>query len=230
MNFKTGTLILLGTLAFSTAVVGSEAIGFFSKGKLKDGESIMESGSRIHKLFLQRQKLFGTRNLNEVISDLADYMDQKYPDVEKTQLGDLSGEFGGVSPGHASHQNGLDVDIVYYTKNKKLQSQNAGYWEEDFVKKGVVTSNFDLERNFEAFKYLVHNHPVRRIFVDEAIKKLFCSHAKKNGLLKDAETVETLRRLRIQNLHSTHFHIRLTCPETDTACVEQAEVPVGSGC
>ena len=223
--------ILLALVLFhTTTLMASEAIGYYSDGKLKDGESIMERGTLIRKLFLQRQRFFGTTIKQETISDAADFVRQTYPEAEVLQVGDIANKNGGACKEHASHQNGLDVDIVYLTKNGKLQSQNAPYWEEDFVKNGKVSANFYLERNFALFKHLIHSKPVGRIFVDEAIKKMFCEYAKKNNLMKDVETVETLRRLRIEKLHSTHFHLRLTCAEGDYSCKDQAEVPAGTGC
>ncbi len=225
------TRAILGfSLLSSAPLMASEAIGYYSSGKLKGGESIIERGTLVRKLFLQRQRFFGTVGIQDAISDAADFVRQTYPEAEVLQVGDIAHQHGGACAGHASHQNGLDVDIVYLTKNGKLQSQTAAYWEEDFVSNKKVSANFHLERNFELFKHLVHTKPVGRIFVDEAIKKMFCDYAKKNNLMKDAETVETLRRLRIEKLHSTHFHLRLTCPASDLSCKDQAEVPAGSGC
>lgn len=218
------------TLLLTTQTFASEAIGYYSSGKIKGAASIIERGTPIHKLFMQRGRFFGTDQIQDTISDAADWLRNEYPDAEMLQVGDIANKNGGALAEHGSHQNGLDADIVYLTKNKKLQSQNAPYWQEEFVKRGVVSSNMDIPRNLELFKYLVHNHPVERIFVDGAIKKVFCSYAKKNNLLSDIETKETLRRLRVEKLHSTHFHMRLTCPKTDTSCRAQVAVPKGSGC
>jgi penicillin-insensitive murein endopeptidase len=222
--------LLLLTLFQSTNVLATEAIGYYSDGKLKESESIIERGTLIRKLFMQRQRFFGTSEMQNTISDAADFVRQTYPDAEVLQVGDIANKNGGACKEHASHQNGLDVDIVYLTKNGKLQSQTAPYWEEEFVINGKVSSNFFLERNLTLFKHLILTKPVGRIFVDEAIKKQFCQYAKNNNLLKDPETIETLRRIRIEKLHSTHFHLRLKCAEGDYSCKDQAEVPEGTGC
>jgi penicillin-insensitive murein endopeptidase len=227
---KISRIILVLVLIQSGLVNASEAVGFYSSGKLKDGESIIEKGTRIHKLFLARKRFYGTVEIQNVISDAADYVGQTYPKSEILQVGDISHKDGGVCAGHGSHQNGLDVDIVYLTNNGKLQSQNAAYWEEEFVLKGKISPNFHTERNLDLFKYLVNHHPVERIFVDEVIKKHFCSYAKSKNLLGDPEVKETLRRLRVEKLHVTHFHMRLKCPEADYACKTQAAVPAGTGC
>lgn len=222
--------ILALSLFSSTGIMASEAVGYYSDGKLKNSESIIERGTLIRKLFMQRQRFFGTTEMQNTISDAADFVRQTYPDAEVLQVGDIANKDGGACKEHASHQNGLDVDIVYLTKNGKLQSQNAPYWEEEFVKSGKVSQNFYLERNLALFKHLVLTKPVGRIFVDEAIKKAFCTYAKNNNLLKDPETAETLRRIRVEKLHSTHFHLRLVCAEGDYSCKDQAAVPEGTGC
>lgn len=208
----------------------TEAVGFFSRGELKDGVSVRALDKKIHKLFLQREHFFSTTELNKVIDETATFVKTRYPKSEKLQVGDLSHEHGGPSVGHASHQNGLDADIVYLTKNKKLQKQDAPFWQEDFVKGKGVTDNFDTVKNLELFKYLVWNHPVRRIFVDAAIKTNLCLYARDNNYLGKKEYKQTLKRLRVLKLHTNHFHIRITCPENDIACEEQGEVPNETGC
>jgi len=208
----------------------TEAVGFYSSGSLKDSESIMELATPVHKLFLGRKRFYGTTEIQNCISDAADFVRQSFPQAEKLQIGDIANKNGGPCAGHGSHQNGLDVDIVYLTKNGKLQSQNASYWEEEFVIKGKISPNFHTERNLELFKNLITVQKAERIFVDEVIKKHFCSYAKSNKLLADKDVVETLRRLRVEKLHSTHFHLRLKCPEADYACKAQATVPAGTGC
>lgn len=223
------TMILAVFILSFSALEASEAIGYYSSGSLKDAESIKMRGTNIRKLFLQRQRFYGTNEIQDIISDAADFVRQTFPDAELLQVGDIANKNGGALLEHGSHQNGLDVDIVYLTKNKKLQSQNAPYWEEEFVIKGKMSSNFHIERNFSLFKYLIMNKPVERIFVDQAIKIQFCEYAKRNNL-NDFETQETLRRLRVEKLHSTHFHMRIKCPTTDLNCKAQAAVPTGTGC
>ena len=223
-------MILVCFAIFSLKTFASEAIGYYSSGKLRDGDSIIDRGTPIHKLFMQRGRFFGTQLMQDTISDAADFVRQTYPDAELLQVGDIAKRGGGVLIEHGSHQNGLDADIVYLTKNKKLQSQTAEYWQEEFVKNGLVSDNLDLKRSLNLFRYLVTTHPVERIFVDEAVKKSFCNYAKKNNLLSNKEYIEALRRLRSEAHHTNHFHMRLTCPSTDTGCRAQAPVPAGSGC
>lgn len=224
-----GIIVVLFILNINSGF-SSEAIGYYSDGKLKDAESIVDQKILIHKLFLQRQRFYGTQQMLDTINDAADYVRNTYPDSGLLQVGDLSNKTGGPCTGHGSHQNGLDSDIVYLTKNNKLQSQNASYWEENFVLNGVIDPNFDIPKNFALFKFLVTTQKVERIFVDQAIKIAFCAYAENNNLLNDSDTKETLRRLRVEDLHKTHFHMRLPCPKPDSACKSQTEVPPATGC
>lgn len=227
---KTLSFMLICILLQSHMAAATEALGYYSNGKLKDSESIIERGTPIRKLFLGRKRFYGTTEIQNVISDAADFVRQTYPQSEMLQVGDIANKNGGLAEGHGSHQNGLDVDIVYLTNNGKLQSQNAAYWEEDFVIKGKLSTNFNVERNLMLFKHLFATQPVDRIFVDEVIKNKFCAYAASKKLLADNEVKETLRRLRVEKLHTTHFHMRLKCPTADYACTAQASVPAGTGC
>lgn len=227
---KISRMILVLALLSSTQIFGSEAIGYYSSGAIKNSVSIVDRATPIHKLFMQRGRFFGTDQVQDTISNAADWVKNQYPDAEILQVGDISNKNGGSLAEHGSHQNGLDVDIVYLTINKKLQSQTAPYWQEEFVKNGLVSANLDVARNLELFKYLIIDQGVERIFVDAAIKLVFCSYVQKNNLLSDSDTKETLRRLRVEKLHSTHFHMRLSCPKTDNACKSQVVVPEGTGC
>lgn len=227
---KKSLLLLTFILTQTVAVQASEAIGYYSSGSIKGAESIQDRGTPIRKLFVQRGRFFGTQQIQDIISNAADFVRQEFPESEVLQVGDISNKNGGVLKEHGSHQNGLDADLVYLTRNGKLQSQTAAYWQEEFVKSGVVTSNFNTERNLALFKHLIMESEVERIFVDAAIKKHFCSYARKNNLLNDFETKETLRRLRVEKLHTNHFHMRIKCPTTDLKCKSQSAVPAGTGC
>lgn len=221
------TLICL-SMTFSTNA--AEAVGFYSKGSLKDSASIIDRNINVVKLFKSREKLYSTNEMLDLIEGLARFSKEKFPTAEAIQVGDLSAARGGKATRHASHQNGLDADIVYFRVNEKQQDVNNPEWGEYFIAGQEVTKNFHMQRNYEALKYLVENFDVRRIFVDAAIKKEFCKVASDSGKMEETETIEFLRRLRPAKLHQTHFHVRLGCPKGSTRCKAQAEPPKGSGC
>jgi penicillin-insensitive murein endopeptidase len=209
----------------------TQAVGYYSDGgMLINAEDVLNRSNSIHKIFMNRDRPYGTRELIDLVIDMADEVQARYDNVEKLQVGDLANRHGGPAlPNHQSHQNGLDVDIVYLSNDHKLQGKNNAYWTQYFVSKGKVTSNFNTSRNWELFKYIVDQADVGRIFVDPAIKSRMCSYAKSIGEFSD--NIEVLRRLRPLNQHhETHFHLRLKCPDDDPDCIDQAEPPSGSGC
>jgi penicillin-insensitive murein endopeptidase len=214
----------------SPSVTSSEAVGYHSNGSLINGEDILSRSGNIHKLFLQRGRSFATRDMIDTIINIADEISSRYSNVEKLQVGDLSGENGGsAAPSHTSHQNGIDADIVYLTNSHDLQGQSNSYWTQYFVKSGAVSSDFNKERNWELFKYIVRVAKVNRILVDPVIKKAMCNYSSQVG--ERTTHSEVLRRLRpINEHHDHHFHLRLKCPEEDSRCISQSEPPSGSGC
>lgn len=225
-------LILIFTMLCTAAVSAddTEALGYYNNGKLKNGESILQRKDNIHKLFMSRKRAYGTQQLIDMVAAIADESTSRFK-MDKLQVGDLSDVDGGsAKPVHVSHQNGLDVDIVYLSREDKLQKTDEYTWEEWFVVGSKVTKNFNPYRNWEIFKFIVNKQGgVSRIIVDTAIKKSMCEFSAKMGE-KSANT-EVLRRLRPSNKHhKTHFHLRLKCPKGDASCVDQAEPPAGDGC
>jgi penicillin-insensitive murein endopeptidase len=217
-------------ILFSFNSFAGEAIGYYSNGSIKHSHSIDDyKKSGVVKLFKSRGQNFGTSDIMRALTGLAKHMKTTYPTIERTQIGDISAVEGGRIPRHKSHQNGLDADVVYYRVNELSQSPQYPEWAEDFVVKSKLTKNFHIERNWEAMKYLVHNHDVGRIFVDSAIKKALCEFANQKGEL-ESET-EVLRRLRREDaVHMHHFHLRLKCPAGSPDCESQVEPPEGHGC
>ena len=63
---------------------------------------------------------------------------------------------------------------------------------------------------------------VERIFVNPAIKKAICRDATGNR--------GWLTKVRPMFGHNYHFHVRIACPDGETACQEQDAVPPGDGC
>ena len=218
------------SLLIITKLQASEAIGFYSSGSLVGAQSVFERGTPVQKLFVSRGRLYTSDEMHAVLTDASEFIKGHFPDSEILQVGDLSAHLGGLAEGHASHQNGLDGDIVYLRRNKYVQSPTSLDWDEDFVNGKLPTKNFNTERNFELFKFLVKYTPVSRIFVDVAIKKQLCKFATDHFEMNDANTIETLRRLRPQDLHRTHFHLRISCPINDHECIPQSEPASGSGC
>lgn len=203
--------------------------GFYSNGSLAQPEVLSLEGIGFLKLHRWRNRAYGSLDLVEILERVAAEMVRLFKDGERLQVGDLSAEKGGLISGHASHQNGLDVDLIFLRVNRFEQDpEKTDGMPELFVVKGEVTPNFDTPRNWELIKTLVGSQRVGRIFVDQAIKDHLCSHALKTGEFQSHS--ETLRRLRPYPNHDNHLHLRITCPKNSPDCKEQEPPPVGSGC
>lgn len=206
-----------------------QSIGFYADGSLKNADPLPLEGEGFVKIVRPRQRKFGSYDLVYVLTQSAKSLQEKYPSKDRIQVADMSQERGGAITRHASHQNGLDADVAFLRKNGTEQdpADDSGFAEK-FVSGGKVTANFDTARNWALAKIFVSSGRVQRIFVNEAIKKAFCAHAKSSGELTSG--AETLRRLRVLAGHEDHFHIRLSCPKNSPQCSAQAEVPEGTGC
>jgi penicillin-insensitive murein endopeptidase len=214
---------------FSFALPTSEAIGSYSNGSLSNADALPLKGPGFLKLFVPRKRNFSTIELNTLLKDAAKELARLYPEGERLQIGDQSAKKGGAISGHASHQNGLDVDIAYLRKNHREQSPNAtAGFDEEFVLKGSVSKNFDLERNWAALKLFSRLGELNRVFMDVEIKRALCKYAESHGELK-AEA-ETLRALRPWPNHANHMHVRIHCPRGNSRCLAQEAPPPGPGC
>lgn len=223
--------VIFCALMFSSAsLYASSAIGYYSKGSIKDSLDYQREVPFVHKLFKARQRLFSTEEMFQVINDMDFFLGTAPDEKEIIQLGDLSHEKGGKASGHGSHQNGLDADFVYLTINRKLQSTSATYWEEEFVTGNKLTENFDLKRNIKLFEFLATKTATARIFVDLVVKKEICQYLARTGESDQVSMQIMLRKLRVEDLHKTHFHLRLYCPQKDNNCTPQSEPPIGDGC
>jgi penicillin-insensitive murein endopeptidase len=182
------------------------------------------------KILLPRNRAWATFDLWAVIRQGAASIHRAFPDGERLQLGDASAQGGGpLTPTHASHQIGLDVDVVYYRVNHREQDPLVTtVFQELFVQNGKVTANLDVPRSWAFIKAVHATGRLNRIFMDGAIKRAFCEHARATGELVTA--AEALRRLRPWPEHRDHMHVRLDCPLKSPRCQPQEDPPAGDGC
>jgi penicillin-insensitive murein endopeptidase len=208
-----------------------EPIGFYSDGSLRNGVRLPDEGPGFMKLFLERNRNYGTQEILDLITKTTAAMDKKFPNTDRLQVGDVAKEGGGLmSDLHASHQNGLDVDVTYYRRNHVEQdiAHTNGFAEVMVIKDTRISKNFDTGRIWEFLKKLHQNGRVQRIFMDPVIKKELCRYA--TLLNETKQYTEVLRSLRPYPGHQDHMHIRLRCPTDAKECRAQEEVPPGTGC
>jgi hypothetical protein len=108
----------------------SKAIGRAYDGRLVQGVQLPSEGEHFFTWDPIRRtspnrgwRRYGTDRLVRVVLDVLSDFRAAHPDAPRVGLGDLSRRAGGDfgprfgPPGHASHQNGLDVDVYYPRKD-----------------------------------------------------------------------------------------------------------------
>lgn len=208
---------------------GEQALRHYNSGALRNPTVLPLEGPGFVKIFRPRGRVFGTQEIVDLIESLATKMQELFPSKDRLQIGDIAAEHGGKLKEHESHQNGLDVDIAFIRKNQTEQDPAVKvHWTEYLVYKNKITKNFDVERNWAFAKLLVGSGKVQRILVNPAVKSAFCQQARALGELESAK--ETLWRVRPEEGHMEHFHIRLFCPTGSQECRPQEEPAPGIGC
>jgi len=139
-------------------------------------------------------------------------------------IGDMGQPRGGpMSSGHASHQNGLDVDIWFRLPVTPLEPEEVEEPREVAV---VTPAGLDHARWTPAHARLIEtaarSPEVDRLFVNPPIKAELCRTAGNDRAW--------LAKVRPWWGHEEHFHVRLGCPLGDGACTPQPAVPEGDGC
>lgn len=213
--------------AISADELIDQALGFYSDGRLERPTALAVEGHGFVHMPRSRARgrFYGTRELVELLEETASELAHRYPGREPLRIGDLSLENGGQLSVHSSHQNGLDVDLLYLRRGKALGLDDASP-----VSIQGLSRRFDLRRNWDLIKLMFASGKVSRVFVSPVVKYAFCEFARKRGELRRA--AEILRRVQAYTDHSSHLHVRLYCPASNPRCVGQADLPVeyGLGC
>lgn len=202
-----------------------QAVGSPAAGCLAGGVALPLEGPGYQVVRASRERYFGHPRLIRYIRDLGRQIVGSTLDT--VYVGDLSQPRGGpMSYGHASHQNGLDVDI-WLTPGRPLM-QPARLRETIDVPSVVTADGTAIVRtvwsNGHARLISLAARPpeVDRIFVHPAIKRELCRTAGGNR--------DWLHKVRPWRGHSAHFHVRLACAPGEKDCLPGRPLPPGDGC
>ena len=142
-------------------------------------------------------------------------------------VGDIAQPRGGpMITGHASHQIGLDADIWFSPMPTRKLSRSDR--EEMSATNLVRPDRTDVDpavyrpAHMALIRAVALEPEVERVFVNPAIKRAFCRDAGRDRAW--------MAKVRPIWGHNYHFHVRIACPEGETACREQDPVPGGDGC
>lgn len=152
---------------------------------------------------------------------------QRVPDQERL-VGELSREAGGPLDGHASHQNGRDLDLrfvlrdasarPYPAKQIPLDEQGRGHDYRDLARaEDDLPVRLDAAAEWAFFEALLQPREteavVQRIFIAQHLEAWLLAQAASLPWLS-SETIASFARLSCQPKapHDDHVHLRFHCP------------------
>ncbi|MGO9744321.1 MAG: penicillin-insensitive murein endopeptidase [Roseiarcus sp.] len=201
------------------------SIGFYARGCLAGAKALPVDGEAWRVMRLSRDRFWGHPAMIAFLERFSRKARDEgiWPGI---LVGDISQPRGGpMLTGHASHQIGLDAD-VWLTPMPETPLTRADREEMsaiDMVRPDglAVDPAHWSERQAGIIRAAAEEPEVERIFVNPAIEKALCErHAGEAWMHK----------VRPFWGHNYHFHIRIRCPEGETACQPQDPVPPGDGC
>lgn len=158
---------------------------------------------------------YGTQEMMEILEAIGEKANTMARN--KIFISRISAKAGGRLPPSKSHQNGMDVDIGYFTVQGKVQFP--------IVASGgaLKKSDFSVAKTLEVFKFLMTQQvsPVDRLFVDQSIINNLCREAKNSGKFKGSEKAayaKLFENLQHVDGHGNHFHLRLRCTKNQPDC------------
>ncbi|MGR3609537.1 MAG: penicillin-insensitive murein endopeptidase [Sulfitobacter sp.] len=201
------------------------AYGSYAKGCVAGAQQLPETGPTWQAMRL-------SRNRNWAHPEMIDYIRQlsakaaRLPGWGGLYVGDISQPRGGpMLTGHASHQMGLDADIwMLPPKSLGLSSDQREKISSISMRRsnGAYVNDSWTPQHHALLKAAASDPRVARIFVFPGAKVQMCNDEKGDRTW--------LRKIRPWYGHHYHFHVRLSCPDGASGCVNQAPPPPGDGC
>jgi penicillin-insensitive murein endopeptidase len=196
--------------------------GGSAAGCIAGAERLPAEGPHWQAVRVSRNRHWGHPALLEAIAGLAERA--RAAGLGALWVGDMGQPRGGPMPwGHASHQNGLDVDIWFDIAPKP--PSRAAEREQIEVPSLVSGEAVDPARWQPGHATLIRLAALTpgadRVLVNPAIKRELC---------RMAGGAEWLRRVRPWWGHDQHLHLRLRCPRGQEDCLDLAPPPPGDGC
>lgn len=215
----------------------AQAIGFHNGGNLRSGNTLPASGPG----FICRHRSdrnYGTDMTIQLLEGATAAVDRKFPNQSPIVIANISKQGGGrlcnAGSCHASHQTGLDVDVVFPSR-KRVSDMWSLCGSGGCRSGGKISDDFDEERFFQFVKTLVgaQNRPVIAFFIDTQIKRHMCQWARKRGediQNQDSPAFRALQAMKHEPGHHNHVHVRFKCPGNRDCRDATVSLGRGSGC
>ncbi len=205
----------------------NQAIKLPENGRLRNATSLLEQFKTMnHQNFYKigdpsNKKYFGTQEIVDLIALTGEKMFEETG--RKIYISNLSKQNGGPVAPHKSHQNGVDVDIAYPSRNDNIDFPAVVRMKPRVFNKSL----YSTEKTFNLLKIMFEQKdiPVDRIFMDKAIKADLCKYAKSIPDLT-AEQKDFAKKIfgSINHVygHGNHLHLRIKCTENQPACIPKS--------
>lgn len=145
-------------------------------------------------------------------------------------IGDIAQPRGGPMPyGHASHQTGMDVDVLFNLLPRPAPQPPSA--REAIATPSLVLAGPPPRLDSAAWQpghllmlRFAATHPaVDRVLVHPAIKQYLCS-------TESGADRAWIRKIRPWWGHDSHMHVHLACPADSPTCQDPPPIPAGDGC
>ncbi len=174
-----------------------------------------------------RDRRYGTTELVAAVVRAAEQTHQALPGSELS-IGDIGFEGGGPARGHASHQSGRDVDVMFFLLDADGKPRSGHPIPLDLKGEGTDYKNLrvgdddvpvrlDVPRTWRFAQALVSDPDahIQRIFVAEHIRGLLLDHARAASAPEASIARFAALTCQPSSPHDDHFHIRFFCSADD---------------
>lgn len=211
----------------------NQSIKLPENGRLRNASSLLEQYKTMnHQNFYKlgdptNKKYFGTQEIIDLVAITGEKMFEETG--RKIFISNLSKQNGGPVAPHKSHQNGVDIDIAYPSRNNNIDFPNVVRMKPRVFNKKL----YSTEKTLNLLKIIFEqkNVPIDRIFMDRAIKADLCTFAKSiPGLTLEQKSLAKKIFSSINHVdgHGNHMHLRIKCTENQPACIPKAYLKTDS--
>ncbi len=211
----------------------NQSIKLPENGRLRNSSSLLEQYNTMnHQNFYKlgdptNKKYFGTQEIIDLVAITGEKM---YKETgRKIFISNLSKQNGGPVAPHKSHQNGVDIDIAYPSRNNNIDFPNVVRMKPRVFNKKL----YSTEKTLNLLKIIFEQKavPIDRIFMDRAIKADLCAFAKTiPGLTSEQKSLAKKIFSSINHVdgHGNHMHLRIKCTENQPACIPKTYLKTDS--
>lgn len=210
---------------------------------LTNSNSLLEAwqklgiGAGFEVRFPTRKRHYGTYDMVELVVNIGEWVRQNVPGFS-IGISDVAAANGGRIGEHASHKTGMDIDIAYLTKTKKMAFMDI---DKNVAKGSYTHADFNGAAQWKLIKAAYDFAPIEVIYVNRRIKQEMCRQALRAGDLKSntdtkSDAAVILTKLVVNDsYHGNHWHVRLDCNtlkglKLQRECISHPQLYVGPEC